>query len=75
MVEEKVYVMEDGTEYVLGEKILLNDKRFLLLYEKKSDNVFIAYEELGNLIIIDENYPGYTDIFGLLFEKFKSNNE
>lgn len=73
MIDEKVYVTEDGMEYILGERLILNDKRFLLLYQDNSSDVFIAYEENGNLIFIGEDYPGYNDIFGLLFEKFKAN--
>ena len=74
MVDEKVYVMNDGTEYVLGERIDLNNKRFLLLYEKVTDNIFVAYEENGKLNFIDESFPCYFDIFGLLMEKLKNNS-
>lgn len=72
MCDEKVYVMEDGSEYVLGDRLDLNDKRFLLLYEKKTDEVFIAYEEDDKLKFIDDSFPGYSDIFGLLFEKIQN---
>ncbi len=72
MIEEKVYVMEDGAEYILGARYVLNDKKYLLLYEKVSDSVFIAFEENGNLNFIDEDYPGYKDIFDLLFDKFNN---
>ncbi len=73
MVDEKIYVTDDGMEFILGERIMYNDKRFLLLYEKKSEKVLIAYESDGNLNFVDEKFPNYKDIFNILYNKYKSN--
>ena len=73
MVDEKVYVTEDGSQYILGERIMHNDKRFLLLYEKETKKVFVAYESDGKLIFVDEKFPEYKDIFNLLYNKYKCN--
>ena len=69
MAEEKVYVMDDGREYILGSRIELGGKRFLLLYEEKTDNAFVAYEEDGFLKHVDQTFPNYKNIFELLMAK------
>ena len=69
MEYEKIYITENGCEYTLGERIVINDIRYLLLYDKKNDESFVAYEKDGKLGFIDENYPNYEKILKELFEK------
>ena len=72
MVDEKVYITDDGSEYILSERVMVKDKRFLLLYEEKENKIFVATESDGKLIFLDENYPDYKEIFNLLYEKYTS---
>lgn len=72
MVDEKVYITDDGSEYILSEFVIVKDKRFLLLYDEKEDKIFIASETDGKLIFLDEDYPDYKEIFNLLYEKYTS---
>lgn len=65
----KLYVTDDGREYTLGERIIINDIRYLLLYCQSEDKSYVAYEKDGNLIFIDQDYPHYDSILKKLFEK------
>lgn len=65
----KLYVTEDGKEYTLGERIVINDIIYLLLYNQADDESSVAYEKDGNLYFIDQNYPNYDDILKKLFDK------
>ncbi len=71
MVDERIYVTSDGSEYFLGERQVFGGMPYLLLYKKDDDDVYIAYESDGNLVFIDDSYPQYSTIFQMLFEKFK----
>ena len=73
MVDEKVYVMEDGREYILSSRVKIGDKRYLMLYDEKSDDAFVAYEDNGFLKRIDDSYPEYKNIFELLISKIDDN--
>ena len=65
----KLYVTGDGKEYTLGERIVINDIIYLLLYNQADDESSVAYEKDGNLYFIDQNYPNYDDILKKLFDK------
>ena len=65
----KLYVTEDGKEYTFGERLIINDIRYLLLYNQTDDESSVAYEKDGNLYFIDQNYPNYDDILKKLFDK------
>lgn len=65
----KIYVTDDGKEYTLGERLIINDIRYLLLYNQEDDESSLAYEKDGNLYFIDQNYPNYDDILKKLFDK------
>ena len=65
----KLYITEEGNEYILGERIVMNDIRYLALYNQKEDQSYIAYEKDGDLCFIDENYPNFDLIAKELFEK------
>lgn len=69
MVDEKVYVMEDGREFILSSRANIGDKRYLLLYEEKTNDAFVAYEDNGLLKRVDKSYPEYKNIFDLLIAK------
>lgn len=73
MVDEKVYVMEDGREYILSSRTKIGDKRYLMLYDEKNDDAFVAYEDNGFLKRIDDSYPEYKNIFELLISKIDDN--
>ena len=69
MVDEKVYAMEDGREYILSSRANIGDKRYLMLYDEKANDSFVAYEDNGFLKRIDKSYPEYKNIFELLVSK------
>lgn len=72
MENEKIYVTDDGCEYTLGERVIINGIRYLLLYDKKKDESFVAYEKDGNLCFVDEKYPNYDNILKELFDKISA---
>ncbi len=65
----KLYVTDDGKEYTLGERLIINDIRYLLLYNQEDDESSLAYEKDGNLYFIDNSYPNYDSILKKFFEK------
>ena len=71
MVDERIYVTDDGSEFYLADRLDFRGVIFLLLYKKDEDDLFVAYESDGNLVFIDDSYPQYSTIFQMLFEKFK----
>jgi len=73
MTEEKVYELDNGVNMFLIEHSIYNDVRYLLLNKENTDDVSIAYEDDGNLIFIDDNYPNYNDIALTLLTKLEKN--
>ncbi len=71
MVDERIYITDDGYEFYLAERLVFGGVPFLLLYKKDEDNLFVAYESDGKLVFIDDDYPQYSTIFQMLFEKYK----
>lgn len=74
MVEEKVYILEDSAEMILIEKLIFKERRYLLLNERNTDNIFVAYEDNNKLNFLDEKDNDYKKIFSMLIEKHKSND-
>lgn len=72
MVEEKVYELEDGTEMIMLGRIMFDSKRYLLLSERVSNDIYVACEQDGNLNFIEEDSEVYSQVFPLLFEKFNA---
>lgn len=72
MEEERIYKLEDGTEMVLIDKAIYNDKRYLLVIDNKTNEVEIAYEEDGCLNYLDENDSIYNELI-MLFSKKTEN--
>lgn len=75
MSEEKLYVLEDGTELVIIEKINYYGVNYMLLKNNKSTEIRIAYEYNGNLIYIKKDEDNYQEIAKLLLEKVKETLE
>ena len=75
MSEEKLYVLEDGTELVIIEKINYYGIDYMLLKNSKSAEIRIAYEYDGNLIYIRKEEENYQEIANLLIEKIKETLE
>ena len=75
MSEEKFYVLEDGTELVIIEKINYYGVNYMLLKNSKSTEIRIAYEYNGNLIYIKKDEDNYQEIAKLLLEKVKETLE
>jgi len=73
--EEKLYVLEDGTELVIIEKINYYGVNYMLLKNSKSTEIRIAYEYNGNLIYIKKDEDNYQEIAKLLLEKVKETLE
>lgn len=72
MVEEKIYKLENGKELVIMESIKLNNIRYLLLCDNKSDDVKIGYEENNNLVFLNKDSKNFYEISMALFKKFKT---
>ena len=62
MVEEKIYKLEDGTEYILMDRITYKEKRYLLLLNDADETTEIGYEEDKKLFFIKEDDPVYDDL-------------
>lgn len=69
MIKEQVYELEDGKEYVQIECIMYNDKYYLLLNEKETENVIVAIEENNQLTYVDPEEENYREIIDLLYYK------
>lgn len=74
MVDEKIYVLDDETELILVDKIIYDERRFLLLSQRYSDNIFICYEEDNNLFFLSDDDKKYKIIFSKLINKYESIN-
>ena len=70
MEYEKVYELDDGSEYVLIEKMLFNSKRYLLLSDSLTNDIYVAYEHDDNLNILDEDSSEYNTVFPILYKKY-----
>lgn len=66
MVYERIYELDDGTELILISRKIIDNVRYLLLNEKNTDNVFVAYEENDELFFIDEDNDLYKELLPLL---------
>lgn len=66
MLYERIYELDDGTEMILVATKIIDDIRYLLLNEKNTDNVFIAYEKDSELILITEDDAMYKELLSLL---------
>lgn len=62
MVEEKIYKLENGTEYILMDRITYKDKRYLLLLNNADETSEIGYEENNQLFFIKEDDPNYDEL-------------
>ena len=49
MIEEKFYVLEDGTELILMTRSIINEKKYLLLFNEKAQEFKIATDENNEL--------------------------
>lgn len=74
MVDEKVYVLDDGTELIVFERIIFKDARYLLLGKRYSKDILVACEKNEKLFIIDENSEEYKKAFSMLYAKYKAKN-
>lgn len=74
MVEEKVYVLDNGTELIVFERIIFKDTRYLLLGKRNTKDILVACEKNEKLFIVDENSEEYKKVFSMLYAKYKSNN-
>lgn len=73
MNENNIYTMSNGNKYFSGASIVLNNNKFLLLYDINNDTPAVAIEENGKLKFIKEDFNGYHDILGLLMGKVNNN--
>lgn len=71
MVDEKYYEMEDGSKYILIENVIIDGRRYLLLNNDFDDKVFIAFEDNGDLVFLNENDANFNKILLALFGKIK----
>lgn len=69
MIEKKTYELEDGTELLEIESVIIDDKNYLLLNEKNTENIIIAYEENDDFNYITPDDEKYREIIDLLYYK------
>ena len=75
MVDEKVYVLDDVTELILVDKMIYDEKRYLLLSQRNSDNIFVCYEEDNDLVFLSDDDNKYKMVFSKLINKYRSKND
>ena len=71
MIEEKIYVIEDGIELIIIEKINYGGIDYMLLKNSKNTDIKIAYEYNSKLYYIDKDNEDYKIIGALLLDKIK----
>ncbi len=76
MIEERIYILEDGTEQVIIERINYNGIAYMLLKNNKKDEVKIGFEYDNKLLYIDSNDEDFEMVSSLLLKKItdKLNN-
>lgn len=75
MIDEKIYVVDDGTELIIIEKINYYGIDYMLLKNSKSSEIRIAFEYDSKLFYINNDDENYQEIVELLFEKLKESLE
>ncbi len=75
MIEEKIYVVDDGIELIIMEKINYYGIDYMLLKNSKNSEIRIAYEYDSNLFYINSDDENYQIIVSLLLEKLKNQIE
>lgn len=69
MIEEKIYVLDDGTEEVIIEKINYNGILYMLLKNNKTEEVKIGFAYNNRLLYIDNTDEDFEKASSLLLEK------
>lgn len=75
MIEEKIYVVEDGNELIIIEKINYGGIDYMLLKNSKNTDIKIAYEYNSKLYYIDKDNEDYQIIAELLLDKIRQTLE
>lgn len=75
MKEEKIYVVEEGNELIIIEKINYGGMDYTLLKNNKNSDIKIAYEYNSKLYYIDKENEDYRIIAALLLDKIKESLE
>lgn len=71
MVEEKIYVVEDGVELIIIERINYGGIDYMLLKNSKTPETRIAYEYDSKLFYITKDDADYQIVSALLLDKLK----
>ena len=74
-MEEKIYVIEDGNELIIIERINYGGIDYMLLKNSKNSDIKIAYEYNSNLYYIEKDNEDYRIIAALLLDKIKESLE
>ena len=69
MIEEKIYVLDDGTEEVIIEKINYNGILYMLLKNNETEEVKIGFAYNNRLLYIDNTDEDFEKASSLLLEK------
>ena len=69
MNKEKIYKLKDGTERKIITYSVINNIRYLLLYDEKNDEIDIAFEEEKKLKFLNKNNELYNEILKQLHDK------
>ena len=75
MIEEKIYVVEDGVELIIIEKINYGGINYMLLKNNKTPEIRIAYEYDSKLFYITQEDADYQIVSALLLDKLKETLE
>ena len=74
MIDERIYRLNNGEEKVLLTRAPYREKKYLLLSDKITEEVEVGYEEDGKLVTINKNYPDFSKILEILYNKLKEEN-
>lgn len=75
MVEEKIYVFDDGTEMIVLERIKIDNINYMLLKNNKNNETKIGFENKEKVYFIDETHEKYDTIKTVLTNMLKENLE
>ena len=75
MIEEKIYVVDDGVELIIMARVNYYGIDYMLLKNSKNSEIRIAYEYNSKLFYINKDDENYEIITDLLFDQLKETLE
>jgi hypothetical protein len=75
VIEEKIYVVDDGVELIIMARVNYYGIDYMLLKNSKNSEIRIAYEYNSKLFYINKDDENYEIITDLLFDQLKETLE